>query len=95
MSPSVGLCCAAHLLCCLQQTRLEFRQACSHRYIATLIASPTQSLKSMYTVLNEFSSVHLMTLLNGDVKFTSDMILELLENFDKGYQGDLNSFKEG
>ena len=24
-SPSVGLCCAAHLLCCLQQTCLEFR----------------------------------------------------------------------
>ena len=23
--PSVGLCCAAHLLCCLQQTCLEFR----------------------------------------------------------------------
>ena len=36
-----------------------------------------------------------MTSLIGDVKFTADMILELLENFDKDYQGDLNSFKEG
>ena len=36
-----------------------------------------------------------MASLIGDVKFTSDMFLELLENFDKDYQGDLNSFKEG
>ena len=36
-----------------------------------------------------------MASLIGDVKFTADMILELLENFDKEYQGDLNSFKEG
>ena len=36
-----------------------------------------------------------MALLIGDVKFTADMILELLENFDKDYQGVLNSFKEG
>ena len=36
-----------------------------------------------------------MASLIGDVKFTTDMILELLENFDKEYQGDLNSFKEG
>ena len=49
----------------------------------------------MDTILTEFSLVHMMTLLIGDVKFTSDMILELLENFDKGYQGDLNSSKEG
>ena len=36
-----------------------------------------------------------MASLIRDVEFTPDMILELLENFDKDYQGDLNSFKEG
>ena len=36
-----------------------------------------------------------MASLIGDVKFTSDMFYELLENLVKDYQGDLNSFKEG
>ena len=70
-------------------------QACSCRYIATLIAPPTQSLKSTHTVRTEYFSVYMMASLIGDVKFTADMILELLKNFDKDYQGDLNSFKEG
>ena len=69
-------------------------QACSHRYIATLIAPPTQSLKSTRTVRTEYFSVYMMALLIGDIKFMADMILELLENFDKEYQGDLNSFKD-
>ena len=37
----------------------------------------------------------MMASLIGNVKFTADTILELLENFDKEYQGDLNSFKGG
>ena len=38
-SPSVGLCCAAHLLCCLQQTCLEFAQ------ISSVVASHVLTLK--------------------------------------------------
>ena len=68
---------------------------CSHRFIATLIAPPTQSLKSMRTVRTEYFSVYVVASLIGVVKFTADMILELLENFNKDYQGYLNSFKEG
>ena len=57
MSPSVGLCCATHLLCCLQQTCLEFHPISSVIIAASVSTAGTCTLKTSWNQLRVWGSL--------------------------------------